>query len=170
MSTPAVALLSAFDSTMGDVRRVLARVPADRLDFRPHPKSWCAGELATHLSRLPGWTGGMIGYDSYDVAANETPTAAASPLPTSVTAILALFDQNVAAGHAAIAACAADTLAAPWSLRRADVTLRTMPRADALRTYLLDHAIHHRGQLTVYLRLLDVPVPALYGASADEPA
>lgn len=168
MSTPAAALLAAFDSTMADVRRVLERVPGDRLEFRPHARSRTVGELATHLSRLPGWTGGMIGYGSYDVTLNESRPAA--PAPAALATILAGFDENVAAARAAIAACNAATLAAPWSLRRGEITLRTLTRGDALRIYLLDHAIHHRGQLTVYLRLLDVPVPALYGASADEPA
>ena len=166
MSTPAAALLSSFDQVMADVRRVLTRVPGERLEFRPHAKSWTAGELAMHLARLPGWAGGMIGRDGYDVA-GIAPRAEA---PASVATILAQFDANVAAARAAIVGCDAATLVAPWELRRGDTVLRTMPRADALRTYLLEHAIHHRGQLTVYLRLLDVPVPALYGASADEPA
>ena len=168
-ASPAAALLSAFDPTMADVRRVLARVPADRLDFRPHPKSWTTGELAMHLARLPGWTGGMLSRDAYDLAPNEAPTTAPPSAPASLAIVLARFDENVAAARAAIAACDATTLSAPWSLRRGDLELRTMTRAEALRVYLLDHAIHHRGQLTVYLRLLDVSVPALFGSSADEP-
>ena len=166
----AAALVSAFDQVMGDVRRAIERVPADRLDFRPHPRSWTVGELATHLSRIPGWTRGMLGFDAYDLAPNEAPDAARAAAPAELALILEGFDENVGAARAALGACDAATLSASWSLKRGDTVLRTMPRAEALRTYLLEHAIHHRGQLTVYLRLLDVPVPPLFGASADERA
>ncbi len=162
-------LLTAFDETMAGVRRTLERVPADRLDFRPHPRSWTAGDLATHLARLPSWTRGVIGQDSYDVAPNEAGDAA-PPRPGTLAEILAQFDANVTASRAMLAACDAATLAASWSLRRGATVLRTMTRGEAMRSYVLDHAIHHRGQLTVNLRLLDAPVPALFGASADERA
>ena len=161
-------LLAAFDHTMAGVRRTLERVPPDRLDFKPHPRSWSAGELATHLARLPSWTRGVIGQDFYDVAPNET--GQAPPRPASLPEILAQFDANVTAARAMLAACDAATLDAPWSLRRGATVLRTMTRGEAMRGYVLDHAIHHRGQLTVTLRLLDVPVPALFGGSADERA
>jgi len=159
---------------MANVRRGLERVPAGRLDFRPHPKSWTVGDLATHLARLPGWVGGLLDHPSYDLAPNDAPAAAGTrapvPAPDSLAAILVLFDANVAKARATIAQRDDDALSAPWSLRRGETILRTMTRAEALRGFLLDHAIHHRGQLTVYLRLLDVPVPALYGSSADERA
>ena len=163
------SLLAAFDDVMAGTRRTIERLPPDRLDFRPHPRSFSAGDLATHLSRLPSWTHGVIGQESYDVAPNET-GGPPPPRPSTLAEIVAQFDKNAAAARAALAACTAATLAAPWSLRRGSTVLRTMTRGEAMRVYVLDHAIHHRGQLTVTLRLLDAPVPALFGASADERA
>ena len=153
---------------MAGVRRVLERVPPDRLDFRPHPRSWTAGELATHLARLPSWTRGILEQDTYDIAPNEAPGAGGPPVPSSLSGILALFEENVVAARAALAASDAARLSEPWSLVRGATTLRTMTRGEALREYVLDHTVHHRGQLTVSLRLLDVPVPGVFGPSADE--
>jgi uncharacterized damage-inducible protein DinB len=165
--TVAADLLPLFDHEMSGVRRVLERVPAERFDWRPHPKSFTVGELAIHLARIPGWVGGMLEQDHYDLAENAARTKAAT-LPASTNEMLALFDANRAAARASIEARTDAELAQPWELRRAGAVLRTMPRAALLRAFLLDHVIHHRGQMTVYLRLLDVPVPGLYGPSADE--
>ncbi len=158
------ALLPELDHEMSLTRRTLERVPPERLDWRPHPKSRSVGELAHHLARIPGWVGAMLDEDAYDLAHRKED--AASP---SLAETLALFDANVARARAAIAARNDDELSGAWRLERAGQVVRTMTRARVLRAFLLDHVIHHRGQLTVYLRLLDVPVPGLYGTSADEP-
>jgi len=161
-------LLSAFDTVMAGVRRTLERLRDDRLGARPHTRSWTTGELATHLTILPGWTHGVLGRDFYDLAPNEGPGAKRAIAHATVADALAAFDTNVAGARAVLAAADPDALAAPWELRRGDRVLRTMTRGEAMRTYVIDHAIHHRGQLTVHLRMHDLPVPALYGSSADE--
>ena len=161
----ATDLLAEFDHEMANLRRALERIPDERWDWRPHEKSMTLGALAVHLARIPGWVGGMLEADSYDMANDGR---GATGAPATRDEMLALFDANRARARAAIAARDDDALHAPWALKRDGAILRTMPKSAALRGFLLDHAIHHRGQLTVYLRLLDVPVPAFYGSSADE--
>jgi len=163
----AAALLAEFDYEMAGLRRALERVPVERWDWRPHDRSMRLGALAVHLARIPGWVGGLLAADFYDVSRDETSPAAVDD-PRSPEEMVALFDENRAAARRALAACEDATLEAPWALTRGGTTLRALSRGAALRGYVLAHAIHHRGQLTVYLRLLQVPVPALYGSSADE--
>ena len=161
------AFLPDFDHEMDLLRHALERVPAGHFAWRPHPRSRSLGELADHLARIPGWTASMLARDSYDLSG---PKAGPHPeAPGTHAALLALFDGHRRDARAAIVGCSAEDLERPWRLERAGQVVRTMPTWRALRIYLLDHVIHHRGQLSVYLRLLDLPVPALYGASADEP-
>ena len=159
-------LLAEFDHEMANLRRVLERAPDERWDWRPHPKSRTLGELAAHVAGLAGWIPGMLEADAYDLA--DDGKGATKAIPVTRDAALAAFDANRAAARAAMVARDDAALHAPWALKRDGAILRTMPKSVALRAFVLDHAIHHRGQLTVYLRLLDVPVPALYGSSADE--
>lgn len=159
-------LLAEFDHEMANLHRALERAPDERWDWRPHPKSRTLGELAAHLAGLPGWIPGMLAADAYDLA--DDGKGATKAIPLTRDAVLAAFDANRAAARAAMGARDDVALHAPWALKRDGVILRTMPKSAALRAFVLDHVIHHRGQLTVYLRLLDVPVPALYGSSADE--
>jgi uncharacterized damage-inducible protein DinB len=163
--TSAAELLGALDEELDALHRVLDRIPADRLDAKPHPRSMSLGDLAMHLARIPGWAPSMIEADGYDLAKSQV-----QPVPAGTTkdGILAQLEANRALARAALAGASDAALAAPWSLRRGDVALATMPRARALRRFVIDHVIHHRGQLTVHLRLLDAPVPGLYGPSADE--
>ncbi len=163
--TTAAALLAAFEQDSDSTRKALERVPGDRLDVRPHPRSMSVGDLAMHLARIPSWVPGMIAADGSDLAGSQVQPVDAG---TTLADILATFDRNRESARTALADASDEALAAPWSLRRGAATLATMPRAAALRKFVLDHAIHHRGQLTVHLRLLDVPVPGLYGPSADE--
>lgn len=153
---------------MAALRRVLERVPAARWDWRPEARSRSAGELAAHLAELPGWLGGMLAAGGYDLAGDKT--AAARVVPAAPEALLERFDGHCTAARAALAASDDAALSAAWELRRDGAVVRSLTRAGAVRVFVLDHAIHHRGQLTVYLRLLGVPVPALYGSSADEEA
>ena len=161
------AFLPEFDREMEGLRRMLERVPAERLDWRPHPDARTLGELADHLARIPGWVSGMLVDDGYDLAKNEHRGSATPPV-SSKDELLARFETNRARAREAIATRSDEELGEPWSLERQGQVLRTLPRSRVLRTFLLDHVIHHRGQLSVYLRLLDVPAPDLYGAGAGE--
>jgi uncharacterized damage-inducible protein DinB len=156
-------LLAEFEHEMAGTRRTLERVPFDKADWRPHPKSFPLSSLATHLARVPGWAKETLLQDSLDLGGAERPK-----VPATVAELLALFDQNVAAGRAAIAATDDATFMKSWSLKNGETVMLTMPKIAVLRAFVFSHAIHHRAQLGLYLRMLDVPVPALYGPSADE--
>jgi len=161
------SILPEFDREMATTRKFLERVPEDRLDWSPHPKSMKLGDLASHLTHMPGWLGFTFAQDEVDVA----PGGKQMPMPKGKNRqeLLAMFDQSVAAGRAALAAATDDTAwMKPWALKSNGQALFSMPRAAVVRTFVLSHVIHHRAQLGVYLRLNDIPVPATYGPSADE--
>ena len=157
------ALLPELDHEMTTTRKLLERVPDDRLDWKPHEKSMSLGGLATHLSNLPTWGTLTLTQAEFDMAGVPT----LSPL-ASRAAVLSMFDQNVSAVRAALVNKTDAELMAQWALKQGGHTLFTMPKASVLRSFLLNHIIHHRGQLSVYLRLNDIPVPSIYGPSADE--
>jgi uncharacterized damage-inducible protein DinB len=156
--------LSEFDREMGATRRVLMRVPDDRLSWRPHPRSMTLGRLATHVAEIPGWAQGVLdapGFDLADICAAPAEDPAADAVRTR-------FEASVARARAALTASTDARLAETWTLRKDGLVLLTVPRIVALRTECLYHLTHHRGQLTVYLRLLDIAVPPTYGPTADE--
>jgi uncharacterized damage-inducible protein DinB len=157
------ALLPEFDHEMTTTRKLLERVPEDRLSWKPHVKSMSLGGLATHLSNLPWWGLMTVTQPEFDLA-----TADRQDEASSRAQILETFDRNVAATRAALDGKSDAELMAPWSLRRGGQTIFSMPKAAVWRSFMLSHLVHHRGQLSVYLRLLDVPVPSVYGPSADE--
>ncbi|MGI8733259.1 MAG: DinB family protein [Pyrinomonadaceae bacterium] len=161
------ALLPEFDLEMANTRKTLERVPTDKLDWTPHAKSMTMGGLATHLSNLPSWTNYTIDEDSLDLAPGGVPLPQATPV-TSSAELLEVFDSNVAKARAAIAGASDEDLFKMWALQRAGTTLMTLPKVAVLRGFVLNHNIHHRAQLGVYLRLNDIPVPSIYGPSADE--
>jgi len=161
------SLLPEFDREMANTRKVLERCPEDKFGWKPHPKSFSMGALATHLARMQEWAVLTMQQDSFDVAPPGEPPYQEDPA-ASRSQLLALFDKNVTAARAALASASDEQFAAKWSLLAAGQTILTMPRLDCIRSYVMNHGIHHRAQLTVYLRLNDVPVPALYGPSADE--
>jgi uncharacterized damage-inducible protein DinB len=161
------ALLPELEHEMAGTRKTLERVPEDRLAWRPHAKSMTLGGLASHVSNLPSWIGYTIRLDQLDIApVGEKPWR--EPEKTSRAALLEHFDKHVAEGRALLAAATDEHLFGSWTLLGGGKPLFTMPRIACLRTFVMNHAIHHRAQLGVYLRLLDVPVPGLYGPSADE--
>ena len=163
----AESILPEFDREMANTRKVLERVPEDKLDWQPHPKSHTIGWNANHLVEIPGWVEGWLAAPAWDFApVGGEPYQ--SPKLRSRPAILDLFDRNVAAARKAIAAVKDDQMTQPWSLVKAGTTLFTMPRATVIRTFILNHLIHHRAILCVYLRLNDIPVPGMYGPSGDE--
>ncbi len=161
------SLLPEFDQEMAGTRRTLERVPEAKFSWKPHEKSGTMLWLAGHLSEIPSWTSYTISQDSIDLApggkAMEPP-----PVPKSTQELLDRFDQHVKDARAALSAVSDAELAKPWSLLNNGQTLFTMPKITCLRTWVLNHNVHHRAQLGVYLRLNNIPVPAIYGPSADE--
>ncbi len=160
------ALLPEFDHEMAKTRTVLERVPEEKFDWKPHARSFSLGVLATHVATLATWATETLTRGDIDLDPNQPPP---SSLPSRAD-LLAAFDRNVADARAALAGKTDAELLAMWSLKRGGRTLFTMPKTAVLRSFVLNHLVHHRGQLTVYLRLLDAPVPSIYGPSADEPA
>ena len=156
-------LLSEFDHEMGTTRRLLDRLPDAQLGWKPHDKSMTLGGLATHLTNLPNWGTTILNDASYDLAAGPPNLTAAA----SRAEILKNFDTAVAKTRAALDKTDAE-LSAQWKLTRGDQEMFSLPRAAAFRSFVLYHVVHHRGQLSVYLRLNDVPVPSIYGPTADE--
>ena len=161
------ALLPEFDMEMANTRKTLERVPDDKFAWKPHEKSGTMGWLAAHVANLPSWPTFTIKQNSLDLAPKGS-SPQPPPAPKSRQELLQLFDKNAAEGRAAIAGATDAELLQPWSLLRGGTTLMTLPRIAVLRSFVMNHLIHHRAQLGVYLRLNDVPVPALYGPSADE--
>jgi len=163
----AAALLPEFDREMANTRRVLERVPRERLGWKPHQKSTTMGELATHIAQLPKWAAITIRGTEFDLAPKGGSSMHATPVET-VEEALRRFDEHVREARAAIAGASEETLLAEWTLRAGERTVFVMPRAAVLRGMVMNHIIHHRAQLGVYLRLNDVPLPSIYGSSADE--
>ncbi|MEZ5315870.1 MAG: DinB family protein [Vicinamibacterales bacterium] len=161
------ALLPEFDHETAVARVLLERLPDGGLDWRPHEKSYSLGELAAHLAQIPHWGHAILDRDSYDMA-GATPGARRPDAPTTRPDILAAFDRTVAGLRRDLVDRTDAELEAPWKLLRDGEVLLMMPRVAAVRRFILHHLIHHRGQLTVYLRLRDVPLPPLYGPTADE--
>jgi uncharacterized damage-inducible protein DinB len=160
-------LLPEFDQEMATTRKCLARIPADKFTFKPHPKSFDMGGLGAHIATMVDWGATTLQSDSFDYA----PVGAEPYVPPAVKTnaeLLALFDSGSAKFRAALAAAENDAMMAPWSLLAGGKTLFTMPRVAVLRGMIFNHIVHHRGQLSVYLRMCDIPVPAIYGPSADE--
>lgn len=160
----AQALLPEFDAEMATTRRCLERVPEDRLDYKPDPKSMSLGRLAGHVAEMPSWGSMAINTDELNFASGDF-----KPMEmTSRAQILTAFDKIVADSRAALAGASDEHLMGSWSLKNGDMTLMTMPRLAVIRTFVMNHTIHHRGQLSVYLRACGALVPSIYGPSADE--
>src|SRR3954470_1071711 len=156
-------LLADYDHEMATTRRLLERAPEDKLGWKPHDRSMSLGALATHLCRIPQWAETILNEPFFDLA--DAPPAGAEE--TSRAAILALFDETRARTRARIDMTDGE-YASIWTLKRAGQQVFSVPRVAAFRSFVLHHIIHHRGQLSVYLRMNEVPVPAIYGPSADE--
>ena len=163
----AVTLLPEFDLEMANTRKVLASVPDDKLDWQPHSKSHTIGWNANHLANIPDWLVHALATPELDIA----PVGGEPYLPpkaNSNQAILETFDRNVTAAREAITRSDEEHMAQPWTLLHAGKPIFTMTRSTVLRQIVLNHMIHHRAILCVYLRLNDVSVPGMYGPSGDE--
>lgn len=164
--TLADRLLPEFDQEMATTRTLLEVVPEDKADWAPHPKSTKLGSLALHIAQLAGWGTTILNEPELDVTA---PNNAAKQSFVSTSELLEIFDAGVQQARKALAASSDDDMAVDWTFRAGDHVIFTRPRAAVIRSAVLSHIIHHRAQLGVYLRLLDVPVPSVYGPTADSP-
>ena len=153
-----------FEREAGLTRRVIERIPPDKLEWRPHAKSTTFAGLARHLAHMISW--GTVAFEAGDIELSQRP-----PMPSAETIedVLRVFDENAAKVRAALARCADRDLKALWTLSHQGKPLVSMTKGDVVQTMVVHHMIHHRGQLSVYLRLNDVPVPSIYGPTADEP-
>lgn len=163
MNIPELLLLE-FDEEMPNTRRILERVPAASLGFRPHEKSMTLGRLSSHIAELPLRCASIIASDTFVRPPGAQPFIAASS-----EELLQKFDTAAGEARKSLSALREDRLSTLWTLKFGDRTMVVLPRAMALRRVFMDHLIHHRGQLSVYLRLLDTAIPGMYGPSADDP-
>ena len=161
----AQGLLAEFDAEFANTRRTLDRIPENKLDWTPDPKSMSLGRLATHIAEMTGWAALTMNSDELDFAKN----AYQPVLAQSREHLLRIADENATSARAAIAGATDADFMKTWTLRAGDQIFFTMPKIAVIRSMVMNHIIHHRGQLTVYYRMNGVPVPALYGPSADEP-
>ncbi|MCA8829613.1 DinB family protein [Hymenobacter pini] len=159
-------ILAELDHELATTRKLLERVPYDKADYQPHPKSMKLWQLATHIVNLLAFNQLFVQADSRDFLDPNGPKP--GPTPTSSEELLARFDQYSATLRQALQASSDETLTQNFRLHRGEQTLMERPKAAAIRIMGLNHSIHHRGQLSVYLRLLDIPLPGMYGPSADE--
>ena len=158
------SLITEFEREAQTTRKHLERLPNDKLDWRPHEKSFTAGALASHITDCLGWTVAIFNQDEL----NFDPATYKPYLATSVTDLLKTFDDNVAKGRQALASATEDKLETNWTMKIMGRVQLEKPRFAVFRDFALSHVIHHRGQFSVYLRMLNVPVPGSYGPSADE--
>jgi len=156
-------LLPEFDQEMANTRKILERVPEDKPDYKPHEKSMTLSRLAGHVAELPAWATMTLSTEGLDIQPGHLPY-----FMKSRQELLADFDKNVAEARARIAATSDEDLAVTWALTFMGKPVFAMPRLAVLRSSFMNHLVHHRAQLGVYLRLNDIEIPGMYGPSADE--
>lgn len=157
--------LAEWDAEMASSRKLLALVPDDKFDYKPHEKSMSLGRLANHVAEMAGWAEATMTMERLELDAGYQPEIAGTN-----AALLAKFDKCASSGRAAIAAASDEAFGVKWTLVFGGHEVFSQPRAGVLRGMVINHHIHHRGQLAVYLRLLNIPIPGMYGPSADEPS
>ncbi len=157
-------LIMELDRECATTRKLLARVPDDKMSFKPHEKSSSLGALAWHVATIPAWIGMSVLGDGYDFATGEKPPAQ----PQTAAEMVTHFDTFLGGAKESLAQLDDEKAMGLWTLKAGGKEIFSMPRIALVRSILLNHSIHHRGQLSVYLRLLDVPIPSIYGPSADE--
>lgn len=160
-------LVPELEAELATTRRVLERVPSDRGPWKPHDKSFPMGHLAQLVARLPGWAPMMMDRTELDIAPRDGPQFPGYSFETTET-LLAELDRNGEAARAALAAAKDEDFQVPWTLKKGGEVVMTLPRYQMLRYMVLNHLVHHRAQLGIYLRLVDLPVPMMYGPTADE--
>ena len=160
------ALLPEYDHELATTRRLLERVPEAEFGWKPHEKSMTLGQLAGHVANLPFWLIATMNAPFYDVTAGDKEARLESPPSREV--MLKEFDERVSKARASLARATDAEMMAPWALKNNGQEIFSMPRVTAVRSFVMNHLIHHRGQLSVYLRLQNVPLPSMYGPTADE--
>jgi uncharacterized damage-inducible protein DinB len=160
------ALIPEFDHEMATTRRLLERVPDQEFEWRPHERSMTLGRLAAHIANIPYWCSLMLETTVFDL--DSLPPDSERQLPQSSSAVVKEFDAKAGAARGKLAMAIDAELLTPWTLKKGGQEVFTMPRISALRSFVMNHIIHHRGQLSVYLRLKNVPLPSIYGPTADE--
>lgn len=161
------SLLPEFDQEAALTKSVLERCPEAKFNFKPHAKSWDLISLATHLANLPYWMSITIGQDAFDVVPPGGPSYKEEPAKTTAE-LVEKFVKNTANARALLAGASDEEFMKTWTMLKGGEKQFSMPKMACIRTFIMNHGIFHRGQLAVYLRLIDVPVPAIYGPSADE--
>jgi len=157
-------LLAELEHEAKVSREVLSRVPADKFDWKPHEKSMTFGKLASHIAEMIGWTGPTMRYPELDFSKMDY-----KPFePQSSEELLAYFDKNYAEAVDVLRNTSDEQFMESWTMRNGETVYFTLPKAAVMRSFVMNHIVHHRGQLSVYLRLNDIPVPSIYGPSADE--
>ena len=162
------SFLPEFDHEIASTRKILERVPDDRLTWQPHAKSMTLGRLASHVSELPHLGAMILSDDEFDFAPTSGKPKWVPTILGSREEILANLDRSSASARAKLAAASDESMRQMWTMRAGSQVLLQLPRAACCRSVMMNHLIHHRGQLSVYLRLCDVPVPGMYGPSNDE--
>jgi len=160
-------LVPEYDNEVAVTRTVLQRVPDGRGEWKPHPKSFPLGHLAQLVARLPGWAPMMMQRTELDIAPASGPQFPGYSFEKTAT-LVAEFEKNAAAGRTALASASDEDYSVPWTLKKTGAVMMTAPRYQMLRSMVLNHIVHHRAQLGLYLRMLDLRVPAMYGPTADE--
>ena len=156
-------MIPEFDHEFAETRKSLERIPEDKFDWKPHEKSFSLHQLAAHIAEVAHWVPVTLNMDVFDL---DEPYDRV--VPETKEKVLAHFDEGVAAARGMIEAATSDQLLTTWSMKKGGEVTLSMPKGAVLRSFILNHNVHHRAQLGVYLRLLDVPVPGHYGPSADE--
>jgi uncharacterized damage-inducible protein DinB len=162
----AESILPEFDHETATTRTLLERVPADKAEWKPHAKSMSLGQLAMHIANLPNWASITLERTEFDSNPPDGPRVT-SPSYESGAKLLQTYDANVSAARVLLVRTTDAEFMVPWALKNGGKSLFSMPRVAVFRSFVLNHAVHHRGQLSVYLRLLDVPIPNIYGPTAD---
>lgn len=158
------SIIPEFKNEAASTRKMLQKVPADKLDWRPHGRSMTLGALAAHVANIPGWIPFILGNEDYDIATRGYKEAKSA----STEELVENFNDKYETALKNLESAADETLLGTWTFRSGEHVIFRMPRMAAIRLLSMNHLIHHRGQLSVYLRLLEVPVPGMYGPSADE--
>jgi uncharacterized damage-inducible protein DinB len=160
----AAALIGELQQEAATTRKCLERIPADKFDYKPHEKSMTMGRLAVHVAEMTGWVIETVNKSELDFAAMDY-----KPFePQTTEELVGFLDKIMTQATEALQNASDEAMMEPWTLRNGETVYFTMPRAQVLRGMVFNHIVHHRGQLSVYMRLNDIPVPALYGPSADD--
>jgi uncharacterized damage-inducible protein DinB len=158
------SLIPEFQQEIAQTKKMLERVPYDRYNWKPHEKSTELGKLAVHVAELPGWISLMLKTDELDIGKIDY-----KPTETSgISDVIQLLEKKAAEAVAAMQAASDEDFLKPWTLKKSGHVIFSLPKVATIRSMAMNHLVHHRGQLSVYLRLLNVPVPGMYGPTADE--